>query len=72
MSLRIDLLLAGYKVYWDVFFFRNFMFLSVCLPDPSTLMRYCMVKLMYFNDNAISLPFVWMGTSLVLDTNPVT
>ena len=38
MSSRMDLRLAGW--YMGMYFLRNFLFLSVCLPDPSILMRY--------------------------------
>ena len=38
ISSRMDLLLAG--LYMGTNFLRNFLFLSVCLPDPSILTRY--------------------------------
>ncbi len=38
MSSRMDLRLAGW--YTGMYFLRNFLLLSVCLPDPSILMRY--------------------------------
>ena len=38
MSSRIDLFLAGWCA--GVYFLRNLLFLRVCLPDPSILMRY--------------------------------
>ena len=37
MSSRMDLRLAGW--YMGMYFLRNFLLLSVCLPDPSILMR---------------------------------
>ena len=38
ISSKIDLRSDGW--YMGMNFRRNFLFLSVCLPDPSTLMRY--------------------------------
>ncbi len=38
MSSRMDLRLAGW--YTGMYFLRNFLFLSVCLPDPSILIRF--------------------------------
>ena len=38
MSSIMDLRLTGW--YTGMYFLKNFLFLSVCLPDPSTLTRY--------------------------------
>ena len=38
ISSKMDLLVVG--GYTGMYFLRNFLFLSVCLPDPSILMRY--------------------------------
>ena len=38
MSSRMHYLLGGW--YIGINFLRNFLFLSVCLPDPSILIRY--------------------------------
>ena len=38
ISSRMDLRLGGW--YMGMNFLRNFLFLSVCLPEPSILMRY--------------------------------
>ena len=61
----MDLRLAGW--YMGMYFLRNFLFLSVCLPDPSILMRY------WWNwRTSISLvPFVWVMADLVLDSHSV-
>ena len=70
ISCRMDLCLGGW--YMGMNFLRNFLFLSVCLPDMSILHDEVLVKLADFNDYASPVPFVWVRASLVLDPHLVT
>ena len=65
ISSRMDLRFGGW--YMGTNFLRNFLFLSVCLPDPSTL-----VKLAHFDYCASPVSFVWVKTSLILDPHVIT
>ena len=69
MSSRMDLLLAGWCT--GMYFLRNFLFLSVWLPDPSILIRYWS-NWRTSMTMPVSIPFVWMTASLVLDPHSVT
>ena len=52
----------------DVLFSVKFaIFRSDCLPDPSTLIRYWRTSM----TNSCAVPLVWVGASLILDSDSI-
>ena len=68
ISSRMDLRMGGW--YMKMNFLRNFLFLSVCLPDPSILMRYwwncCTSITVPVRSHLFGLGPVWFGSALDL------